>query len=70
MALWPSASTPVPGAARLLGAALSVIGLFGAEFLMPLYLQLLRGRSALEAQQDARAKWGGSSQGYTEVRLQ
>ncbi len=26
----------------------SVIGLFGAEFLMPLYLQVLRGRSALE----------------------
>ncbi|HEY3365602.1 MAG TPA: DHA2 family efflux MFS transporter permease subunit [Symbiobacteriaceae bacterium] len=27
----------------------SVIALFGAEFLMPLYLQLLRGRTALEA---------------------
>ncbi len=26
----------------------SVIGLFGAEFLMPLYLQILRGRTALE----------------------
>ncbi len=26
----------------------SVIGLFGAEFLMPLYLQVLRGRSALQ----------------------
>jgi len=27
----------------------SVLALFGAEFLMPLYLQLLRGRTALEA---------------------
>jgi EmrB/QacA subfamily drug resistance transporter len=27
----------------------SVIALFGAEFLMPLYLQLMRGRTALEA---------------------
>jgi EmrB/QacA subfamily drug resistance transporter len=39
---------PVFTLATLVGWV-SVVALFGAEFLLPLYLQILRGRSALEA---------------------
>lgn len=41
-------SSPTFLVANLIGYV-SVIALFGAEFLMPLYLQVLRGRTALQA---------------------